>query len=80
MPRSREGGVRVRFSTTFVDLRFPRHGQVSVGWQGALEEPSYAVLAEAGDPPAPLRNSITADDGWVARGPGIVVTSPTTGR
>ena len=67
------GGVRVRFSTTFVDLRFPRHGQVSVGWQGALEEPSYAVLADAGDPAGADPELDQADDGWVARGPGIVV-------
>ena len=68
------GGVRIRFSTTFVDLRFPRHGQVSVGWQGALEEPSYAV---AGGCRGPRRRRVRrleqADDGWIVRGPGIVV-------
>lgn len=65
-------GVRVRFSTTFVDLRFPRHGQVSVGWQGALEEPSWAVVAEGhGHPATP--DLTPTDDGWLARGPGITV-------
>ena len=73
------GGVRIRFSTTFVDLRFPRPGQVSVGWQGALEEPSYAVLAGSEARPAAPELEQT-DDGWLVRGPGIVVTSPTTGR
>ena len=66
-------GIRIRFDTTFVDLRFPRSGQVSVGWQGALEEPSYAVLAAPGGTARPVPELEVADDGWIARGPGIAV-------
>ena len=70
-------GVRIRFATTFADLTFPRQGQVSVGWQGALDEPSYAVVAGAADraddradlPPV-LEQT---DGGWIVRGPGIAV-------
>ena len=67
------GGVRIRFSTTFVDVRFPRHGQVSVGWDGALDEPSYAVIAGAVGPADAALELEQTDDGWVARGPGIAV-------
>ena len=69
--------MRIRFSTTFVDLRFPRHGQVSVGWQGALEVPSYAVVADAGvsagGPAGAPPQLERAGDGWIVRGPGIAV-------
>ncbi|HYN56534.1 MAG TPA: glycoside hydrolase family 31 protein [Motilibacterales bacterium] len=65
-----DGGVRIRFPTTFVDLRFLRYGQVSVGWQGALDEPSWALVPGA-DPAAPDLEQ--AHGGWIARGPGIAV-------
>ncbi len=79
------GGVRIRFSTTFVDLRFPRHGQVSVGWQGALEEPSYAVVeAAAGQPdrarPMRLRSSRSPATAGSSAAPGSPSASPGTGR
>ena len=78
------GEVRIRFSTTFVDLRFPRHGQVSVGWQGALEEPSYAVVADAGASPAdllvPRRGSNRPTTAGSSAARGSPSTSRATGR
>ena len=78
--RGRAGGARIRFATAVLDLRFPRHGQVSVGWDGALDEPSYAVVDGAGDPLA--RPELEqAEDGWLVSGPGISVDGrPATAR
>jgi alpha-glucosidase len=65
------GRVVVTFPATFVELQFPRHGQVSVGWQGALEEPSYAVVAVGTGAVVPELEQDA--DGWIARAPGIAV-------
>ena len=63
--------VRVRFENAELELRFAHPGQVSVGWDGALSHPSYAVVAELDDGPVPSLEQ--AADGWVARGAGIEV-------
>ena len=64
--------VLVEFDAARLELRFPRPGQVSVGWDGALDEPSYAVLDPAGAGPAPA----LAREGraWVVRADGVSVT------
>ncbi len=67
------GGVRIRFATTFVDLRFPRPGQVSVGWQGALDEPSHAVVGTVEGAACAEPELESTDDGWIVRGPGVAV-------
>lgn len=68
--RSDGAKVEVDFERAMLELRFPRPGQVSVGWMGALTEPSYAVI----DPGACLVPQVEAvDGGWVVRGPAVTV-------
>ena len=65
-----EGGARIRFTHAVADLRFPRAGQVSVGWDLALDAPTYAVVDGAGPQPPTLEE---IEQGWLVRGPGIAV-------
>ena len=64
------GGARVRYGHAVLDLRFPRPGQVSVGWDLALDEPSYAVVGGADETPPRLEPT---EQGWLVSGPGISV-------
>jgi alpha-glucosidase len=63
--------VVVTFDDAVLELRFPRAGQVSVGWDGALAQPSYAVC-DSGDPLEPELSR--GGESWVARVPGLSVT------
>lgn len=63
-------GARVRFAEAVLDLRFPRPGQVSVGWDDSLDEPSYAVVP--GAPTTEPRLEETPE-GWRVSGPGVSV-------
>ncbi len=62
--------VRVAFDAGRLELRFPGPGRVSVGWNGALEEPSWAVV-EVEDLALPVMERAGA--AWLVRGPGITV-------
>jgi alpha-glucosidase len=62
--------VRVDFGTGLLELRFPGPGRVSVGWDGALDQPSWAVVEDAELAVPELER---AGATWLARGPGIAV-------
>ncbi|HQR27974.1 MAG TPA: glycoside hydrolase family 31 protein [Nocardioides sp.] len=63
-------GIRVRFTDATLEIRFPRPGQVSVGWDDALALLSYAVV-DAGRPRRPQLTE--TEEGWLVCGPGVSV-------
>jgi alpha-glucosidase len=65
-----DDGVAIDLTVGLLELRFPRPGQVSVGWNHALLEPSVAVVAGAGAAVAELAPDGT---GWRVSAPGIAV-------
>ncbi len=70
---ARAEGSGVRFTDpdgADLELRFPRPGQVSVGWSDSLDAHSYAVLDAAAAQPPSCRPTA---DGWRVDGPGIAV-------
>jgi len=77
--RATATGAVVDFEDARLEVRFPRTGQVSLGWEGALDEPSYAVL-DAGSLSEPSTVSLSeADDGWRVVGPRITLEITTAG-
>ena len=65
-----DDGVVIALDIGQLELRFPRAGQVSVGWRDALQEPSVAVVAGAGAATVDLARD---GEGWRLSAPGIAV-------